>query len=194
MLLRAMHEAQGADAKTIFRGVDLSDVRVARAREKGPFAVAQDSAESLLTQADGSVDLLVSSQVIEHVDDAKMAAAMARVLRPGAHAYVSTVFKRPWARYFYRSPGGWALDPTHLREYEDKAALFGLFERNGLRLVDDALTPLAYPLVDPLLKRASALLQRLLGPGAVRSLTRARAVRVPIPGYFTWEMVLQRRG
>lgn len=190
MLLRAMSaEVEGENVR--LRGVDLSPVRVERARGKGSFAVAVDSAETLESVDDASIDLLVSSQVIEHVDDAKMAATIARVLRPGGRAYVTTVFKRPWARYFYRSPGGWALDPTHLREYHDKDALFALFGGYGLEVETDALEPLAYPLVDPILKRLGAL-GAALGPRTLRALTRARALRVPIAGYFNWEIVLRR--
>ncbi len=190
MLLRAM--AGALEAKhAVLRGVDLSRVRVNRARTRGAFEVAVDSAETLETVADASIDLLVSSQVIEHVDDAKMAAAVARVLRPGGCAYLTTVFKRTWARYFYRSPGGWALDPTHLREYQAKAPLFALFEARGLEIEGDALDPLAYPLVDPILKRLGAFGARL-GPRTLRAITRARSLRLPIPGYFNWEVVLRR--
>lgn len=190
MLLRAMAGALEAKHAQL-RGVDLSPVRVERARARGAFEVAVDSAETLETVDDASIDLLVSSQVIEHVDDARMAGAVARVMRPGARAYVTTVFKRRWARYFYRSPGGWALDPTHLREYEAKEALFQLFEAHGLEVESDALEPLAYPLVDPLLKRMGGV-GASLRPRTLRAITRIRALRVPIPGYFNWEIVLRR--
>jgi SAM-dependent methyltransferase len=175
MLLRAMAgtlEAKHAE----LRGVDLSSVRVERARSRGAFGVAVDSA---------------ASQVIEHVDDAKMATAVARVLRPGGRAYLTTVFKRTWARYFYRGPGGWALDPTHLREYEAKAPLFALFEGRGLEVEGDALEPLAYPLVDPILKRLGAF-GASLGTRTLRAITRARSLRLPIPGYFNWEIFVRR--
>jgi hypothetical protein len=49
------------------------------------------------------------------------------VLISGGKFQVDTVYKRKWARYIYRSPSGWALDPTHKREYTDVNALLSKF-------------------------------------------------------------------
>ena len=138
---------------------------------------------------DGSIDLFVSSQVIEHVDDARMIRAIERVTRPGSMVYLSTVFKRWYAWYFYRSPAGWALDPTHLREYRSDAELLDKFPSRTFRLKKSLKTPVAYAIGDAVLRATGT------GPDVyLRSeLWRAlRRVRVPVVGYKIWEVVLER--
>jgi ubiquinone/menaquinone biosynthesis C-methylase UbiE len=110
-------------------GVDLSFVRLSQARMK-----AIGSAYFLLATAGrlpletGSIDFALASQVIEHVpDDSRMLEEIDRVLADGGGFQIDTVYKRKWARYIYRSPAGWALDPTHLREYTDVGQLIAKF-------------------------------------------------------------------
>ena len=169
------------------RGIDASSERIGLLRAAHPEVDARtDDAEVLATVEDASIDLLVSSQVIEHVDDRKMIAQIARVLKPNGAAYLSTVWKRRWARYIYRSPSGWALDPTHLREYTEDRDLLDPATRSGLRLVRSEKQPIAYPIVDPILKRV------IRGRRISQAWTKARSLRVPIPGYFLWELVLRK--
>lgn len=102
-------------------GVDLSKTRIEKATSKkinrAEFRVG--NAENLPIE-DSSIHYVLTSQVIEHVsDDEQMLKEIDRILMPGCRFQIDTVYKKKWAWYFYRSPSGWALDPTHLREYTD---------------------------------------------------------------------------
>ena len=171
-------------------GVDVAAARLAEARKvDASFDLRQDSACELATIGSGSIDLLASTQVIEHVpDDRAMLAQVARVLAPGGRAYLSTVLRRPWAWYFYRCNGRWVLDPTHVREYTDPRQLLGPARALGLEAEFSGMSRLSFPLIDPLLRR----LGWAGAPRRRRALRLLRGVRVPIPGYRCWEMVLRR--
>ncbi len=190
-LLRALKGGGDLDGKAA-GGVDLSRRRVARAREIDPDLHCRvDSAETLETVPDASVDRYVSTQVIEHVpDEEAMIRSMRRVLRPGGVAYVSTVFKRPWAWYFYRCNGRWTLDPTHLREYTRDGQLLDRLRASGLETVEQRKTPIRYPLLDFVLRAAGV---RRSDIAAVPLVDLLRQIELPVPGYFIWEILCRRR-
>ena len=112
-----------------YYGVDLSEVRINKARGFGiantTFIV--DDAENLHFENE-TFDFVMCSQVIEHVpDEAQMLNEISRVLKINCNFQLDTVYKKKWAFYFRRSPSGWALDPTHLREYTDVNSLTSKF-------------------------------------------------------------------
>ena len=169
--------------------IDLEADRLARVSARFPWIrTVVGSAESVPEIADGSLDAVISTMVMEHVpDEAAYLAEIRRVLRPGGRAYVTTVFKKTWAWYFRKRDGESVLDPSHLREYTDLGAFRGLVERSGLRIVALERRRLWFPLLDPLLFRVGG---RLRGRG--RLLRALRAFRVPIPGYASLEVVVER--
>ena len=135
--------------------------------------------------ADKSIDIFVSTQVIEHVpDDRAMVREMHRILSDNGIAYLSTVFKKPYGWYFYRNNGRWVLDPTHLREYTKDEELLDILDGEGFEVLENQKTLDGRPLMDAVLRRL----------GAGRSLYDnrffrvLRRLRVPIPGYFNWEI------
>ena len=80
------------------------------------------------------------------------------------------------------------LDTSHLREYTDLRRS-GRSSRNpGLRIVALEAELLWFPLLDPLLFR-SAGSARIASPTLLRAL---RAAKVPIPGYYSLEIVVER--
>lgn len=168
---------------------DASASRVERLRGVSGVEAFVDDVQELKHVADGSIDLFVSSQVIEHVDDGRMAHAIERVTHRGSKVYVSTVFRRWYGWYFYRSPAGWALDPTHLREYRSDDELLAKFSRRAFRLVTSSKTPIAYPIGDAVLRTLRAGPDVYQRSAVWRTL---RAVRVPIVGYSSWELVFDR--
>jgi SAM-dependent methyltransferase len=126
--------------------------------------------------------------VMEHVpDEDAYLSEILRVLRPGGVAYVTTVFKRRWAWYFRKRNGESVLDTSHLREYTDLASFRALVERSGLRIVRLERSRMWFPLLDPLLFRIGSGLR-----GRPRLRRALRAVKVPIPGYETLELVAER--
>lgn len=169
--------------------VDLAEERLARVAERWPFVSAVVApADDIPQIPDGSLDFVISTMVMEHVlDERRYLDEIRRLLRPGGRAYVTTVFKRRWAWYFRKRGEETVLDPSHLREYVDLEAFEALVMEPGrfAKLLALELVPLRFPLLDPLLFRVGDR----LGTGAVRWLRRAR---VPIPGYFSLEFVVER--
>jgi 2-polyprenyl-3-methyl-5-hydroxy-6-metoxy-1,4-benzoquinol methylase len=183
-LLDALHDVR-SDLQ--YRGVDLSEGRLNILRRARPYIDAKvDNAETLATVATASVDLLLSSQVLEHVDDAAMLSNVSRVLKPGGRAYISTVWKTKRAWYYHRAGNRWALDPTHVREYQNESEVRPLLEKSQLDWIRQARTQIAYPLIDPLVKKLTRG-QRL--PAWVN---QVRKIRLPIWGYFLWELELKK--
>jgi len=169
--------------------VDLEPDRLARVAERFPWIhTVVGSAEHVREIADGSLDAVVSTMVMEHVpDEAAYLGEIHRILREGGRAYVTTVFKKRWAWYFRKRDGESVLDTSHLREYTDLATVRALVGNSGLRIVALERRLLWFPLLDPLLFRIGGALRS--HPTARRAL---RAVRVPIPGYYSLELALER--
>lgn len=136
----------------------------------------------------GAADVVVSTMVIEHVsDDRRMVAQIARLLSPGGVAYVSTVLKRWYSFYYYRRGGQFVLDPTHVREYRRKGPLLEALAAAGLEVVEERDRGMWFPLTD-------FLFRRLRRPDAYnRPLWRAmRRLKVPVPGYRNWEIIVRK--
>jgi ubiquinone/menaquinone biosynthesis C-methylase UbiE len=188
-LFAALRRTNLVDETKPVYAVDLEAERLARVSARFPWIRAVvASAESVPQIADASLDAVVSTMVMEHVaeEDAYLA-EIGRILRPRGRAYVTTVFKKPWAWYFRKRHGESVLDTSHLREYTDLPAFRALVEASGLRIVALERNRLWFPLLDPLLFRIGGRLRSR--PSLLRLL---RAVKVPIPGYFALEVVLER--
>ena len=169
--------------------VDLEPARLARVKVRFHWiTTVVASADSVPEISDGTLDVVVSTMVMEHVpDEAAYLAEIRRLLRPGGRAYVTTVFKKTWAWYFRKRDGESVLDTSHLREYTDLADVRSLVESTGLRILALERRLLWFPLLDPLLFRVGGSLA-----ARPRLLRLLRAPRVPIPGYYSLELVVER--
>jgi len=142
---------------------------------------------------DESMDFVVSSQVIEHIpDQGKFISEAHRILRKNGIFYLSTVFKKWYAWYFYRSNGRWVLDPTHVREYQDTCELLGIVRRRGFEVLQDKKTLQWFPVTDFFLKRICPKNDDARRAYKNRLLSAARKFKVPVPGYYNWEMLLKK--
>jgi 2-polyprenyl-3-methyl-5-hydroxy-6-metoxy-1,4-benzoquinol methylase len=169
--------------------VDIAANRIELVRKIGQDfeCIVADGCGTQIT--DGSIDFLISTQVIEHVaNDYDMVREMRRLLREGGFLYLSTVFKKKYGRYFYRCNGEWTLDPTHLREYTNDDRLLDILEAHGFDILENKKTLDGCPIMESVLRRLHAprraynnLLFKLL-----------RMVKIPIPGYYQWELVCQK--
>jgi ubiquinone/menaquinone biosynthesis C-methylase UbiE len=172
--------------------VDLEAERLARVPARFPWIeTVVASADAVPTIADGSLDAVISTMVMEHVPDERAyLAEIRRILRPGGRAYLTTVFKKSWAWYFRKRDGESVLDTSHLREYTDLGAFRALVREAGFRELALERRLLWFPLLDPLLFRIGGMVPGLAGRrGLLRVL---RAVKVPIPGYYGLETVVVR--
>jgi len=188
-LLYALNEQGYFKGKSVY-AIDSSEARINLVRNinKELTCLVGDACKTQLD--DGSIDLLVTTQVIEHVaDDGKMVREMRRILSPGGRVYLSTVFKKRYAWYFYRCNNKWTLDPTHLREYTQEDQLLEILKANEFEIIANQKTLDGRPIAD-------AILRRLRVPRNIykhRSFKLLRALRVPIPGYYQWELVCRKR-
>jgi 2-polyprenyl-3-methyl-5-hydroxy-6-metoxy-1,4-benzoquinol methylase len=174
--------------------VDLSPTRVERALQVSPLVhgIVADATD-VAALRDQSVDGVIASQVIEHLDDDRaLAPEIARLLRPSGWWYVGTVLRGRRAWWVYRVSGGWQLDPTHVREYRSHADLIAALQHPQLEIKEVRTTPLYFPISD-LALRALALAGILrpdrLSDVYVRTpiLSAARRIRVRVPGYWLLE-------
>ena len=92
-----------------------------------------------------SFDLVISTQVIEHVeDDKKLVDEIDRILKYGGYLYISSVVKKFWAIYKYRNRHGkLVLDPTHEKEYSSKEEFINLF-KNKFSLLKLRIVPVRF--------------------------------------------------
>ncbi len=195
----------GLVGETIY-AVDISRQHVELCERLSPKVRGIVSDVAHVGQLDeGSIDAVVSSQVIEHLpDDTVLAPEIARLLRPGGWFYVASVIRGPHAFWLYRgkppAPERWQLDPTHMREYESEAHFRRVLEHPELELDVVRSSQLKFPLTDFLARAAAAArlipswklpeLYLNLPPWAARA---RRAIGVPIPGYRWVEATGRRR-
>lgn len=169
--------------------IDLSKNRVALVKKiSSKFHVRVDSAETLKTIKTNTIDFLISTQVIEHVDDKKMSLAMKRVIKKNGMIYLSTVYKKWYGWYFYRNNIGWVLDPTHLREYSKDSQLLNILKKDFI-VADSKKTLQWFPVVDFFIKRIGLTIKKRDS----YFWKLIRAIRIPILGYYNWELVLIKK-
>ena len=109
--------------------LDVSPIRCARCRQFVDHAPVCGNGMALPFSSQ-SFDMIVSTQVIEHVpDDQAFVGEVKRVLTPGGLCVVSSVIKMRFGWYFYRNKRGeWALDPTHVKEYSSAQEFVNMFQ------------------------------------------------------------------
>jgi len=171
---------------------DLSPTRIKRVKmlDKN-FICFVSSADDLEEIANNSIDVVISTQVIEHVpDDEKMVKEISRILRKTGFAYISTVFKKKWAWHFHRAYGHWALDPTHIREYTDESQLFDLFEKYGLQIIEQNKILFKFPVLNFIFRYLN--INRNVYNNKFLDFIR-KVVKIPSIGYYWWEMIVKSR-
>lgn len=177
-------------------GVDLSPIRLRRFTALTGFESVLADGDRVPAIDSASVDLAISTMVIEHVpDDAAHARELARMLRPGGLLYLSTVIRKRGAWYFRKAlDGRRVLDPTHLREYPSEGVVIGMLQAAGLVVRERRLARLVFPIAHPLARWLHARrpirdVQRLfLRPPA----SWLEWLALPIPRYRAIEIVAQR--
>ena len=169
--------------------VDLEAARLARVSDSFPWIrTLVASADAVPDIVDARLDAVISTMVLEHVpDEHAYLAEIQRMLRPGGRAYVTTVFKQRWAWYFRKRNGESVLDTSHLREYTDLDRVDELVANADLRILAMKRSRMWFPLLDPLLFRVGHRLRS--HPKLLHAL---RSAKVPIPGYYVLELVVER--
>lgn len=177
-------------------GVDISPIRLRRFSALTNFESILAIGHFIPALESASVDLVMSTMVIEHVpDDLEHVLELARITRPDGLLYLSTVIRKRGAWYFRKAPDGRrVLDTTHLREYPSADAVIRLIEAGGFVVRQHRITRLVFPIAHPLVRwwharRPIQDVQRLF---LKRSTGWLEALALPIPRYQSIEMVAQR--
>jgi len=173
--------------------IDLSGQRIKLIKKNfGQKVIANvDNAETLSTVADKSIDLFISEQVLEHVNDRKMVKAITRVTKKNTIIYLSTVIKSKHAWYFYKNNNNIrVLDPTHLREYPNKTSVLKLFNQTDFLLISEHYQHFHFPVLDIIFKLLKISNRRIFSHHQLNFL---RHLTFPIPGYFKYEIILKRK-
>lgn len=128
-------------------GIELSPQAAAQARKRLDLVIAGNIENLELPFDDGSLDLILCLDVLEHlVDPWTVVDRMATLLRPGGMILASIPNVRHWSvlvpltlrgSWEYRREG--ILDSTHLRFFTRESAI-ALLQRSGLRV--DKVSPL----------------------------------------------------
>ena len=96
------------------RGIDTNTGMVAVARERGLDAQQADALAYVATLPDASLDGLIATQVIEHLEPSylmRLIDAAARALQPGAPIVLETINPACWLAFF----SSYIRDLTHVR-------------------------------------------------------------------------------
>lgn len=209
ILINAIYESQLLDPSSKIFAVELSQDRCERIRLKNNCTVYCGSATNLEFFSDQSIDFIISTQVIEHVNENEFLQEVKRVLKPDGHAYIASVISRytkdkyfmlkhgwKYLFRFYKGPyGRYYCDPTHLREYESLEQFCDVFEDNGLSVLRAEVSDLKVFICDAVIRRIVAKLVKIRDINYIyqryRSLLKIRnSLHVTPPGYMVCEAVL----
>jgi 2-polyprenyl-3-methyl-5-hydroxy-6-metoxy-1,4-benzoquinol methylase len=185
---------RGYDKKfTEVWGVDLSEVRLKNIKEISENIIVQkEDAQLLGNVPDDHFNIVVSTQVIEHVsDDEKMLNAIHRITKHNGLVYIDTVFKKKWAWYFYRNQyGKYALDPTHEREYQKESELFDKVDQSKFRILFSTKQRISYSVINFIIRMLKIKNSKIIDNPIVRYVS---FVKIPVPGYFIWKILLEKK-
>lgn len=190
-LLQALDKKGFFINKKVF-AIDLSEIRISRVKNLNKcFECYVNDACNIENIRDNAIDLITSSQVIEHVNDDKaMIEEIKRVLNLEGVVFISTVFKKKYGWYFYRCNGKWTLDPTHVREYTDDSQLLDVITDNGFKILYTNKSLIKMPLIDFFLRKIG-FKQNIIQNSFLNYLRR---ITIPIFGYYNWEIVFKLKG
>lgn len=145
-----IHEMRRVNPGARLIGIDVSEEALQRAKEHCPYAEfhrIDDGGTAPLH--DGSVDFILSSEVIEHVYDTEnMVAEIARILRPGGRLLLTTPyhgFFKNLAIVLFGFDRHFNPIGPHVRFFS-KQTLTALLERHGLRVIAYDYYGRVYPL------------------------------------------------
>lgn len=171
-------------------GVDLSEERLKGIGEiSADIKTLKDDAQTLENVPENYFDIIVSTQVIEHVpDDSKMIDALKRISKKNALIYIDTVIKKKWAWYFYKNEEGKSvLDPTHVREYIEEVELLDKIDKSSFSILYSKKKQVKYSLSNFIIKKLKlkneySSIVKLLG-----------YLKIPVPGYYIWKIILLKK-
>tara|TARA_Y100000310_G_scaffold334203_1_gene413375 strand:- start:750 stop:1490 length:741 start_codon:yes stop_codon:yes gene_type:complete len=179
-------------------GVDPSPIRLERASDS--VRVIKGFAERLPFKT-GKIDVVLSSQVIEHLKDDKVLVSEAkRVLKKDGIFYVSSVVKKPYGIWIYWKKGyGFISDPTHYREYNSRKEFEKLVESGGFEVISSKISLFKHSIVDLFIRLLIKL--KIVKPERVVRIYEKRPIlfflrnilRIPVIGFYNVEVLARKK-
>jgi len=134
--------------------VDLSEERCSRLKQIKGLSVVCSDVTNIPKIKNSTVDLIICTQVIEHVDQYKLLEEIKRLLKPNGTLYIASIVKKSYGWWYYKTAkGDWALDPTHLREYKSKEDFESVLKRSGFKIQKTELTQLKLSIIEFIFRR-----------------------------------------
>jgi glycosyltransferase involved in cell wall biosynthesis len=149
-----------------------------------------DNAENIKSIKKNTIDFLISTMVIEHVDDKKMVEQINKITNKNGIIYITTVYKKPYGWYFYRRGDKWVMDKTHLREYMQDKDLLKLFDNKSYKLLENNKSLIWFPMVDFIIRKLMVKNRSIFVENKIFNILRS--IKVPIIGYYNWELIFKK--
>lgn len=139
-------------------GVDFSQVAIDRAagymrQDKNINFINCDLSSDFPRNISG-VEVVYTSQLLEHLDKpVEFLKNVEKILSPGGVVIISTVYRKPWAKYIYKNRRGEnVLAPDHINEYNDPEKLLDQVKKAGFEIEICKWVNFKYPITDPILR------------------------------------------
>jgi ubiquinone/menaquinone biosynthesis C-methylase UbiE len=212
VLLAALQNKDLIGPETSITAVDLSPERCERLNGYSGIEVVCSDVTSILQIPGKSMDYVVSTQVIEHVDESLFLKEIKRLMKDGGVGYIASliskygddknyIYKYGW-RYgwrFYKAENGrFFVDPTHLREYKSLEDYKKVFEENGFRVTAANEYPLKISLIDFIYRRIILKFINIKNVNLyfnnhkILQMLRDR-IRIQPPGYYICEVIIEKK-
>jgi ubiquinone/menaquinone biosynthesis C-methylase UbiE len=170
--------------------VDISESRISNVKNISDriSCIVADAGNVPMIDSE-SIDFAVSNQVIEHMPEEEgLIKETFRILTKNGIFFLSTVYKKWYGWYFYRCNGKWALDPTHIKEYTSEAQLLDKISKYNFDILVNKKSMYWFPITDFIFKRIG-INRDAYNNKILRIL---RNIKIPIIGYYNWEIVLRK--
>jgi len=170
-------------------GVDLSPERLCRVKKYFPkVSTILSNACDLTKLKNNQFDLVVSQQVIEHVeDDNQMLQELKRILHPEGYLFISSVVKKWYGWWIHRYNGQIRCDPTHIREYHSKEEFVSLLGKNGFKVLKTELRSFQPSIINGIIRYL--VKKDMLREDKARQFMKKARLKIIVPGYYIIEAV-----
>ena len=146
--------------------------------------------------ANETVSMVLSTMVIEHVDDETLLREVSRALKDGGFLVLTTVVRGEEANYFYKDEEGRSLlAPDHIREYDSGQEVLQLIKSYGFVTRASVIYPFKLSLPTAFLSILYRLfpnkILEILATTDLVSTLRTK-LTISVPRYFIVEVVMQK--